>query len=68
MKLKEKASVAGVAANVYWRKKGYVDWLANLMPRPGGKFLVFSQELCFFVQRFFNLILVKIVQCGILGV
>lgn len=30
VKLKEKASVAGVVANVYWRKKGCVDWWANL--------------------------------------
>ncbi|XP_062174305.1 uncharacterized protein LOC133879662 isoform X3 [Alnus glutinosa] len=30
VKLKEKASVAGVAANMYWRKKGCVDWWANL--------------------------------------
>jgi hypothetical protein len=29
-KLKEKASLAGVAANVYWRKKGCVDWWKNL--------------------------------------
>ena len=31
VKLKEKASVAaGVAANVYWRKRGCVDWWRNL--------------------------------------
>ncbi|KAE8038672.1 hypothetical protein FH972_011153 [Carpinus fangiana] len=30
VKLKKKASVAGVVANVYWRKKGCVDWWANL--------------------------------------
>ncbi|KAF5180217.1 Non-canonical poly(A) RNA polymerase protein Trf4-1 [Thalictrum thalictroides] len=31
-KLKEKASVAGIAANVYWRKKGCLDWWAALDP------------------------------------
>ncbi|KAK9266442.1 hypothetical protein L1049_025288 [Liquidambar formosana] len=30
VKLKEKASEAGVAANVFWRKKGCVDWWGNL--------------------------------------
>ncbi|KAF5470038.1 hypothetical protein F2P56_010588 [Juglans regia] len=30
VKLKEKASAAGVAANVFWRKKGCVDWWVNL--------------------------------------
>ncbi|KAL5073291.1 hypothetical protein RYX36_012275 [Vicia faba] len=30
VKLKEKLNVAGVAANVYWRKKGCVDWWGNL--------------------------------------
>lgn len=30
IKLKEKASAAGVAANVYWRKKGCVSWWENL--------------------------------------
>lgn len=30
VKLKEKASSAGVAANVFWRKKGCVDWWENL--------------------------------------
>ncbi|XP_061998329.1 uncharacterized protein LOC133715725 isoform X2 [Rosa rugosa] len=30
VKLKEKISAAGVAANVYWRKKGCVDWWGNL--------------------------------------
>ncbi|KAJ6675543.1 POLY(A) RNA polymerase [Salix viminalis] len=30
MKLKEKLSAAGVAANVFWRKKGCVDWWRNL--------------------------------------
>jgi len=79
VKLKERASVAGVAANVYWRKKGCVDWWANLDATTrrkvltvalgkSAKALVFSQELCLFVQCFFYLILVKIVQCGILGV
>ncbi|KAL6981730.1 hypothetical protein U1Q18_023353, partial [Sarracenia purpurea var. burkii] len=30
VKLKEKASEAGVAANVYWRKKGCLDWWGKL--------------------------------------
>ncbi|XP_052192225.1 uncharacterized protein LOC127801296 isoform X2 [Diospyros lotus] len=30
VKLKEKASTAGVAANVYWRKKGCLDWWGKL--------------------------------------
>lgn len=30
VKLKEKLKAAGVAANVYWRKKGCVDWWGNL--------------------------------------
>ncbi|GLT84385.1 hypothetical protein SLE2022_026200 [Rubroshorea leprosula] len=30
VKLKEKLIAAGLAANVYWRKKGCVDWWANL--------------------------------------
>ncbi|KAJ1392080.1 polymerase, nucleotidyl transferase domain [Sesbania bispinosa] len=30
VKLKEKLNAAGVAANVYWRKKGCVDWWGNL--------------------------------------
>ncbi|KAA8520481.1 hypothetical protein F0562_014737 [Nyssa sinensis] len=30
VKLKEKAGVAGVAANVYWRKKGCMDWWGKL--------------------------------------
>lgn len=30
VKLKEKLNVAGVAANVYWRKKGCVDWWVKL--------------------------------------
>ncbi|XP_022757001.1 uncharacterized protein LOC111304585 isoform X4 [Durio zibethinus] len=30
VKLKEKVKAAGVAANVYWRKKGCVDWWVNL--------------------------------------
>ncbi|KAG5548406.1 hypothetical protein RHGRI_013932 [Rhododendron griersonianum] len=30
VRLKEKASTAGVAANVYWRKKGCVDWWEKL--------------------------------------
>ncbi|KAG5231209.1 NTP transf domain-containing protein/PAP assoc domain-containing [Salix suchowensis] len=30
VKLKEKLSAAGVAANVFWRKKGCVDWWRNL--------------------------------------
>ncbi|KAL5539403.1 hypothetical protein UlMin_044722 [Ulmus minor] len=30
VKLKEKATVAGVAANVFWRKKGCIDWWGNL--------------------------------------
>ncbi|XP_057498206.1 uncharacterized protein LOC130782800 isoform X1 [Actinidia eriantha] len=30
VKLKEKASAAGVAANVYWRKKGCLDWWGKL--------------------------------------
>lgn len=29
-KLKEKTSMVGVAANVYWRKKGCMDWWGNL--------------------------------------
>uniref|UniRef100_A0A7N0ZQR2 Polymerase nucleotidyl transferase domain-containing protein n=1 Tax=Kalanchoe fedtschenkoi TaxID=63787 RepID=A0A7N0ZQR2_KALFE len=29
-KLKEKVDVVGVAANVYWRKKGFVDWWEKL--------------------------------------
>jgi hypothetical protein len=63
VKLKEKASVAGVVANVYWRKKGCVDWRANLDATTrkkvltvalgkSAKALVFSHELCFFVQCF----------------
>ncbi|XP_062091560.1 uncharacterized protein LOC133797618 isoform X2 [Humulus lupulus] len=30
VKLKEKVSAAGMAANVFWRKKGCVDWWGNL--------------------------------------
>jgi len=30
VKLKEKMSAAGVGVNVFWRKKGCVDWWANL--------------------------------------
>ncbi|KAI6702712.1 hypothetical protein NL676_011848 [Syzygium grande] len=30
VKLKEKLAMAGVAANVFWRKKGCVDWWSNL--------------------------------------
>ncbi|KAK9035977.1 hypothetical protein V6N11_077999 [Hibiscus sabdariffa] len=30
VKLKEKMKAAGVAANVYWRKKGCLDWWVNL--------------------------------------
>lgn len=30
VKLKEKASAAGIAANVFWRKKGCVDWWKSL--------------------------------------
>lgn len=30
VKLKEKLNAAGVAANMYWRKKGCVDWWMNL--------------------------------------
>ncbi|CAL5381431.1 unnamed protein product [Camellia sinensis] len=30
VKLKEKVSAAGVAANVYWRKKGCMDWWGKL--------------------------------------
>ncbi|KAL9669630.1 hypothetical protein QQ045_007177 [Rhodiola kirilowii] len=30
VKLKEKVDVAGVAANAYWRKKGFVDWWEKL--------------------------------------
>lgn len=30
VKLKEKASSVGVAANVYWRKKGCIDWWEKL--------------------------------------
>lgn len=30
VKLKEKLNAAGTAANVYWRKKGCVDWWMNL--------------------------------------
>lgn len=30
VRLKEKVSAAGVAANVYWRKKGCVDWWEKL--------------------------------------
>ncbi|KAK2650643.1 hypothetical protein Ddye_018132 [Dipteronia dyeriana] len=30
VKLKEKVNAAGVAANVFWRKKGCVDWWGNL--------------------------------------
>ncbi|XP_024032775.1 uncharacterized protein LOC112095306, partial [Morus notabilis] len=37
VKLKEKASSAGVAANVYWRKKGCVDWWENLDSSPRKK-------------------------------
>nr|DAD18506.1 TPA_asm: hypothetical protein HUJ06_019969 [Nelumbo nucifera] len=29
-KLKEKANIAGIAANVYWRKKGCLDWWIGL--------------------------------------
>lgn len=30
VKLKEKMTAVGLAANVYWRKKGCVDWWGNL--------------------------------------
>ncbi|XP_015950587.1 uncharacterized protein LOC107475465 isoform X1 [Arachis duranensis] len=30
VKLKEKMNLAGVSANVFWRKKGCVDWWSNL--------------------------------------
>ncbi|XVF33541.1 hypothetical protein REPUB_Repub17cG0177500 [Reevesia pubescens] len=30
VKLKEKVNAAGIAANVYWRKKGCIDWWVNL--------------------------------------
>jgi len=30
VKLKEKMSAAGVGVNVFWRKKGCVDWWGNL--------------------------------------
>ncbi|RVW97196.1 hypothetical protein CK203_029956 [Vitis vinifera] len=30
VKLKEKVNVAGIAANVFWRKKGCIDWWQNL--------------------------------------
>lgn len=30
VKLKEKLNAAGVAANVYWRKKGCLNWWVNL--------------------------------------
>ena len=30
VKLKEKMNSAGIAANVFWRKKGCVDWWGNL--------------------------------------
>lgn len=30
VKLKEKVNAAGMAANVYWRKKGCMDWWRNL--------------------------------------
>lgn len=32
VKLKEKASAAGMAANVFWRKKGCISWWENLDP------------------------------------
>ncbi|KAF6140417.1 hypothetical protein GIB67_013186 [Kingdonia uniflora] len=32
VKLKEKVNVAGIGANVYWRKKGCLDWWAALDP------------------------------------
>lgn len=30
VKLKEKVNVAGIAVNVFWRKKGCIDWWRNL--------------------------------------
>ncbi|KAF8379237.1 hypothetical protein HHK36_028669 [Tetracentron sinense] len=43
-KLKEKASVAGVAANFYWRKKGCLDWWGGL--DPGVRKKIFKTVLC----------------------
>ncbi|KAL5798863.1 hypothetical protein ACOSQ2_003683 [Xanthoceras sorbifolium] len=40
VKLKEKVNAAGVAANVYWRKKGCVDWWRNLDITMRRKFLM----------------------------
>ncbi|KAF9613740.1 hypothetical protein IFM89_010250 [Coptis chinensis] len=42
-KLKEKVSVAGIAANVFWRKKGCLDWWAAL--DPGMKKTIFRTVL-----------------------
>nr|XP_048335149.1 uncharacterized protein LOC107424179 isoform X1 [Ziziphus jujuba var. spinosa] len=39
VKLKEKANAVGVAANVYWRKKGCMDWWRNLDITTRGKLL-----------------------------
>ncbi|KAJ9188600.1 hypothetical protein P3X46_003941 [Hevea brasiliensis] len=38
VKLKDKVTAAGVAANVFWRKKGCVDWWLNLDPETRKKF------------------------------
>ncbi|CAK7347853.1 unnamed protein product [Dovyalis caffra] len=42
VKLKEKLSASGVAANVFWRKKGCVDWWKNLDEELRRKFLNFA--------------------------
>lgn len=42
VKLKEKLSAAGVAANVFWRRKGCVDWWRNLDAEVRRKVLNFA--------------------------
>ncbi|CAN1188722.1 Non-canonical poly(A) RNA polymerase protein Trf4-1 [Linum perenne] len=41
VKLKEKMSIAGVAANVFWRKKGCLDWWAKLDAQVRRKIITF---------------------------
>jgi len=76
VKLKEKASVAGVVANVYWRKNGCVDWWANLDATTRRKVLTValgkSAKALYFLRNFVYLFSVfqycTMGHCGCIGI
>lgn len=58
VKLKEKVTASGASANVFWRKKGCVDWWLNLDAETRRKFLTLTlgkaaKSLVFSAKNFF---------------